>query len=63
MLSERVQRRYPRLVSNIVERVFRVDNPAPKPGLARIIREEQKRAGLRWRDVVSDGYRALRSYG
>ena len=34
VLSDRVQHLYPQLAANIVERMFRVDNPAPKPGHA-----------------------------
>ena len=33
VLCDRVQRRYPELACNIVEWLFTVDNPAPKPGL------------------------------
>ena len=32
VLSDRVQHLHPQLAANIVERMFRVDNPAPKPG-------------------------------
>jgi electron transfer flavoprotein-quinone oxidoreductase len=63
VLSERVQRRYPSMVANVVERTFRIDNPQPKPGLRRILREERKRAGLRWRDLLRDGLRGWRSFG
>ena len=34
VLSDRVQHEYPQFVANVAERMFRVDNPAPKPGLA-----------------------------
>ena len=37
VLSDRVQHQYPQLVCDVVERMFRVDNPAPKPGLRRIL--------------------------
>ena len=33
------------MVANVAERMFRVDNPEPKPGLRRILREERRRAG------------------
>ena len=49
--------------ANVVERIFRVDNPDPKPGLARILREEQRRAGLRLRDLARDSWEGWRSYG
>jgi electron transfer flavoprotein-quinone oxidoreductase len=63
VLSDRVQNQYPGFVANIVERMFRVDNPAPKPGLRRILREERKRAGIRWRDLLSDGRTGLKGFG
>ena len=63
VLSDRVQQQYPAFVGNIVERLFRVDNPIPKPGLRRILREERKRAGLRWRDLLSDGWTGMKGFG
>jgi electron transfer flavoprotein-quinone oxidoreductase len=63
VLSDRVQHQYPQLVANVVERMFRVDNPAPKPGLRRILREERKRAGVRWRDLARDAAQALKGFG
>ena len=33
VLSDRVQHLYPQLVADVVEGMFRVDNPPPKPGL------------------------------
>ncbi|MFZ1489082.1 MAG: FAD-dependent oxidoreductase [Ilumatobacteraceae bacterium] len=63
VLSDRVQHRYPPFVANVVERMFRVDNPDPKPGLRRIVLEERKRAGLRWRDLIRDARTAVRGFG
>lgn len=63
VLGERVQRQYPELVCNVVERMFRVDNPDPKPGLNRIVLDEVRRAGLRWRDLARDAWAGLRSFG
>ncbi len=63
VLSERVQQRYPLMVNNIVERMFRVDNPDHKPGLRRILREERQRAGVRVRELVRDAYSGWRSFG
>ena len=62
VLSERVQEDYPGFVCNVVERLFRVDNPAPKPGLRRIVREERKRAGIRLSDLAKDGWLGGRSF-
>ena len=63
VLSDRVQHLYPAMIANTVERMFRVDNPAPKPGLRRILNQERKRAGVKLKDLARDGIDGLRSYG
>lgn len=63
VLSDRVQHRMAPFVNNVVERMFRVDNPAPKPGLRKIVTEERKRSGLRYRELLRDAITALRTYG
>jgi electron transfer flavoprotein-quinone oxidoreductase len=63
VLSDRVQHLHPQLAANIVERVFRVDNPEPKPGFRRILFEERKRSGARFRDLARDAWTAVRSFG
>ena len=63
VLSDRVQQKYPHFVTSVVERLFRVDNPSPKPGLRRIVREERKRAGIRTRDLLRDGWKGMRGFG
>ena len=63
VLSDRVQHLYPSMVANVVKRMFRVDNPHPKPGLRRIVADERRRAEVRLRHLVRDGITALRSFG
>ncbi|MFM7685620.1 MAG: FAD-dependent oxidoreductase [Actinomycetota bacterium] len=63
VLSDRVQHLYPEMVANVVERMFRVDNPHPKPGLRRILDQERRRAGVRRRDLLRDGWTGFRSFG
>jgi len=63
MLSDRMQAMYPDLATSVVERMFRVDNPAPKPGLRTIITQERKRIGIRRRDLARDGIAAFKSFG
>lgn len=63
VLSDRVQHLYPIMVTNAVERMFRVDNPHPKPGLRRILGEERRRAGVRRRHLLADGWKGFRSFG
>jgi electron transfer flavoprotein-quinone oxidoreductase len=43
--------------------MFRIDNPDPKPGLRRIVREERRRAGIRLRDLARDAWTAMRGFG
>ena len=63
VLSDRVQHLYPQMIANSVERMFRVDNPTPKPGLIRVLNQERKRAGLKVRHVVKDTLDGLRTFG
>lgn len=63
VLSDRVQHLYPAFVTAVVERMFRVDNPQPKPGLRRILREERRRAGISWRHLLRDGWTGMRGFG
>jgi electron transfer flavoprotein-quinone oxidoreductase len=51
------------MITGIAERMFHVDNPSPKPGLRRIVREERKRAGVSLRSFFRDGRDALRTFG
>jgi electron transfer flavoprotein-quinone oxidoreductase len=50
-------------VAGVVERVFRVDNPHPKPGVRRIVREERKKAGIGLLDLLRDGWTGMRGFG
>jgi electron transfer flavoprotein-quinone oxidoreductase len=63
VLSDRVQHQYPAMVANVVERMFRVDNPHPKPGLRRIVAEERRRAGVKMKDLAKDAWAGMRSFG
>ena len=63
VLSDRVQHKYPGFVTGIVERMFRVENPNPKPGVRRILREERKKAGISLIDLVRDALTGLKGFG
>ena len=63
VLADRVQHLYPDMIANTVERMFRVDNPTPKPGLRRILNQERKRAGVRLRDLARDALDGMRTFG
>lgn len=63
VMGELAQQKLPPLACSVAERMFRVDNPDPKPGLRRILRSEMKANGVRLRDAASQGLRALRTFG
>jgi electron transfer flavoprotein-quinone oxidoreductase len=58
-----VQHKYPNFVTGIVERMFRVENPDPKPGVRRILREERKKAGISLMDLIRDALTGLKGFG
>lgn len=63
ILGERMQQRYPGAVCDIVEGMFTVENPHPKPGLRRIATKALRRHGVRLRDLARDGRDIWRSFG
>lgn len=63
VLGDRVQHLYPSMITGMAERMFRVDNPSPKPGLRRIFGEERRRAGVSRRALLRDSREAYRSFG
>ena len=63
LMSQRMQQLYPKLACDVVERMFTVENPSPKPGAVRVARDGIKRSGLRIRDLAHDAYVTLRSFG
>ena len=63
VLSDRVQQRYPQFVCDIVEEIFTVSNPTPKPRLRSVLFAQRRRAGLRWRDLARDAWTSWRMLG
>jgi len=63
VLSDRVQHLYPGMVANVMQRMFQVENPSPKQGVRRILDQERRRAGVRRRDLLRDGWTGFRSFG
>ena len=45
VLSDRVRHLYPQPLAGMVEAMFRVDNPEPKPGFRRLLAGERRRLG------------------
>jgi electron transfer flavoprotein-quinone oxidoreductase len=62
ILSDRMQRAYPGLIADLAEGVFTVTNPAPKPGIVKLVRRAAKNNGVRLRDLAVDAVRAGRVF-
>ena len=62
VLSDRVQRRYPGLVCDVVQGLFQVDNPRPKPGLRELVRRGARAHGVRARHLLRDALTAMRAF-
>jgi electron transfer flavoprotein-quinone oxidoreductase len=54
---------YPALVTGIVQGMFHVNNPLPKPGLRKILKNERRRLGIRTIDLAKDAFTGFRSFG
>jgi len=63
ILGQRAQVVYPGLACGIAQRVFTVTDPQPKAGLRRWVHAERKRAGVRLRDLLKDGWTGWRTFG
>jgi electron transfer flavoprotein-quinone oxidoreductase len=63
LMSHRMQRQYPELMCNMVESMFTVTNPEPKPGALRLAWRESRRAGVKLRHLARDGWTTLRTFG
>lgn len=57
------QNQLPAIACGVVEGMFTVTNPDPKPGLAKIVRRELKRTRVPLRDAVGQAWRAWRTFG
>ena len=62
VLSPRMQLQYPGVICDLVQDLFTVTNPTPKPGLRTMLRRHAKDHGVTMRHVVADGLAALRAY-
>ncbi|GAC1373872.1 MAG: FAD-dependent oxidoreductase [Acidimicrobiales bacterium] len=63
VLSDRVQRTYPRIMCDMVEELFTVRNPSPKTGGWGTFRRAAHGSDLRIRDAARDAWTALRTFG
>lgn len=60
VLSQRVQASYPGLVCDLVQGLFQVDNPRPKPGVTALLRRTAKANGVRLRELARDAWTGMR---
>lgn len=63
VLGGRSQTVYPKVACDLVEAMFRVDNPAPKPGVRKLAMATLRRHKVSLRGLVRDGRDAWRSFG
>lgn len=63
VLSDRVQNQYPGLLCDVVQELFTVRNPQPKPGVRRIFRRAARQHGVRMRQLALDAWQGLRIFG
>ncbi|HEY2563984.1 MAG TPA: FAD-dependent oxidoreductase [Acidimicrobiales bacterium] len=63
VLSDRIQHQYPAMVCDLVEGMFTVTNPRPKPGAVRLARQVALRHGVKLRELAGDAIRAARIFG
>jgi len=63
VLNPRTQQAYPKVACDLVEQLFTVRNPAPKPGGLRAAWRELRASDVRLRDAARDAWTALRTYG
>jgi len=63
VMSDLAQHQLPALACGVMEQLFTVRNPEPKPGVARIVWSEIRRNRVKLRDVASQTWRAVKSYG
>jgi electron transfer flavoprotein-quinone oxidoreductase len=62
VLSDRVQQRYPGLVADLVQGLFTVTNPSPKPGVLRLLRDAARKNGVSLRHLAKDGLAGGRTF-
>jgi electron transfer flavoprotein-quinone oxidoreductase len=62
VLSDRVQGVYNKVLCDLAEQLFTVDNPAPKPGLLTLARRSMAKHGLKFRHLAKDGLEAARTF-
>jgi electron transfer flavoprotein-quinone oxidoreductase len=62
VLSDRVQQQYPGMIADLVQGLFTVTNPTPKPGVLKLVRQSAKKHGVKLRHVAADGLAGGRTF-
>jgi electron transfer flavoprotein-quinone oxidoreductase len=62
VLSERMQQQYSAVICDMAEQLFTVNNPAPKPGMAKLAWQTIRRHKVRTRDLLKDGLTTVRTF-
>ncbi|MCW2598450.1 MAG: dependent oxidoreductase [Frankiales bacterium] len=62
VLSPRVQGQYPGLIADLVEGMFTVTNPTPKPGVVRLLRAAANKHGVKLRHLAVDALAGGRTF-
>lgn len=63
LMSHRMQRQYPAMMCNVVESMFTVTNPDPKPGVTKVALREARRAGVKVSHLAKDLWTTARTFG
>ncbi len=62
VLSDRVQHKYSKVVCDLVEQLFTVENPKPKPGGVKAAWREFRKTDVRVRDAIKDAWTVARTW-
>jgi electron transfer flavoprotein-quinone oxidoreductase len=62
VLSDRVQHKYSKVVCDLVEQLFTVENPKPKPGGVRAAWREFRKTDVKIREAVKDAWTVARTW-
>lgn len=62
VLSDRVQQQYPGMIADLVQGLFTVTNPTPKPGMLKLVRQSANKHGVKLRHLAADGLAGGRTF-
>jgi electron transfer flavoprotein-quinone oxidoreductase len=62
VLSDRVQHKYSQVVCDLVEQLFTVENPKPKPGGVKAAWREFRKTDVKIREALKDAWTVARTW-